>query len=74
MPNITGQFKAFCGTASDDPNGVFKKILQYNGVASGGTGHRELTILFDTSSIGSIYGNSDTVQPPSVTALFLIKY
>ena len=74
MPNITGQFKAFCGIVSKDPNGVFKKISQYNSVASEGIGHREITISFDTSSISSIYGNSDTVQPKSLTTTYIIKY
>lgn len=31
-------------------------------------------LLFDASKSNSIYGNSDTVQPPAVTMRYIIKY
>lgn len=37
------------------------------------TTNRTGTIVFDASKSNSIYGNSDTVQPPSVCLTFIIK-
>lgn len=37
------------------------------------TNNRTGTIVFDASRSNSIYGNSDTVQPPSVCLTFIIK-
>ena len=38
------------------------------------TTNRTGTIVFDASKSNSIYGNSDTVQPPSICMNYIIKY
>ena len=70
LPNITGQFQGFLGSAS----GAFKNL-------SGGwwLGNRnpidERTIVsFKASWSNPIYGNSDTVQPPAFSARFKTRY
>ena len=40
-----------------------------------GNGYRWVIKLgFDASRVNSIYGNSNTVQPPALTVKMLIKY
>lgn len=68
LPNITG----FTGTPyynTDYLNGAFR--LESYGVVSlsGGTSATMQGASFDASRSNSIYGNSDTVQPPSLTFL-----
>ena len=69
LPNITGTVSAYEGGVS--PDGAFYKV-------SGGrcptTGWAERdAIYFDASRSNAIYGASDTVQPPSVVLLYIIK-
>lgn len=86
LPNITGTFttdSVKVGTTYQDMfwgrSGAFYGIslqssLNYlvtNGI--GATDTSSKTGL-DASKSNAIYGNSATVQPPSVTANFLIKY
>ena len=69
LPNITGQF------TSDDqgpsPIGAFYHVGGSQGDGGEGGGWR---VGFDASRSNSIYGNSDTVQPPAITLLPCIKY
>lgn len=55
-------------------NGVFQKASHdfYGGSASSGT-YRNIGIKFSASKYNSIYGNSNTVQPPAITVKYLIK-
>lgn len=77
LPNIEGRW---------DSNYVYSPYFEgtfegafYRGTLSGqktyqpsqGSGIREF--LFDASRSNAIYGNSDTVQPPSVVLLYIIK-
>ena len=69
LPNIEGTVCAYEGGSS--PDGAFYKV-------SGGrcptTGWAERdTIYFDASRSNAIYGNSDTVQPPALTMVYIIK-
>lgn len=71
LPNITGEFytKAEHGT----PTGAFYGIDQGGGsYANDDKGWKKQG--FDASKSNSIYSNSDTVQPKSVTVKFCIKY
>ena len=81
LPNITGKlqvktnsggyyagfysFDAFYGTG-----GVGNNMATAGGEMSG----TNVTTNFDASRSSSIYGNSSTVQPPSVTMRYIIKY
>lgn len=77
LPNITGDFIPGSVPASHSKyaHGSFFGII---GVDSLIAGTPDLTINgfgygFDASNSNSIYGNSDTVQPPSVCLVFIIK-
>ena len=70
LPNITGTFIAvFSGNPvsgafiNQKKGGHTKQYTDWDGQS----------ILFDASKSNSIYGKSETVQPPSVTVRYLIK-
>lgn len=74
LPNITGNIILRPGNEGAFPSGVF--------TYSGNTGNRGYKggsygyygkVRFDASRCSSIYGNSNTVQPPAVTVRYLIK-
>jgi len=82
LPNITGSTgKTFTGNDTGlvaGGNGCFGATKTYgalypvevgNGIYSGGS----ICISFDASFSDSIYGNSNTVQPPAVTVRYFIK-
>lgn len=70
LPNITGQLGQPRG-ASGYPNGAFQHLSTGAAVVAGGNGNISIAD-FDASRSSSIYGNSDTVQPPS--SLKLLYY
>ena len=83
LPNITGEYKAI-GNYSIFWAGSAGGGISCTGAFSGDTdgqrsnssaqsGNAPSRLLFDASRSSSIYGNSNTVQPPSVTALPCIK-
>lgn len=62
LPNITGETRF---TQYDDTNsGAFYKIYT-GGNAYGGATYPDVIVQFDASRSNSIYGNSNTVQPPA---------
>lgn len=80
LPNITGTFyitrcdTGSAGSATDDKlftfNGTGKSLnnyATYGGIASS-------RIDFNASKSNSVYGNSNTVQPPALTMQYIIKY
>lgn len=74
LPNITGNASAniqnAVGTLGYQVNGAFKK-----GTISGAKHSNDYSVEglgFDASRSNSIYGNSDTVQPPSIVGQWLI--
>ena len=86
LPNITGEakFRPISDASSVMTNlntGVFSESNPYtklsnNEFYSAGTGNQcsSVGVLdFDASKSNAIYGNSDTVQPPSVVLLYIIK-
>ena len=72
LPNIVGYF------ASWDASGACK--LEYSstnsGFAPGGlwNGVEKGSVKFSASKSSSIYGNSNTVQPPAMCVNYIIKY
>ena len=87
LPNITGSItKTTTGTGDNfladntasglSINGALS-IKQYKTVKSMANGEESYSspasIDFDASKSDSIYGNSDTVQPPALTMIYIIK-
>lgn len=76
LPNIEGVFAATSNRDNTPQTftGSFERN-EYNASAltGSGSGWGNQTISFDASRSNSIYGNSDTVQPPSVVLLYIIK-
>lgn len=87
LPNIEGQFAPaydVCSTQNTvlengkarmvDGAFVTKKTITSNGYHTGyGNGGTGLDIGFDASKSNLIYGNSDTVQPKSMTVRYIIR-
>lgn len=74
LPNITGQYYAVVG-GGITVNGAFTgSWADSSGQTSGGGGYNRVHLVVDASKSNSIYGNSDTVQPPAVTVIYCIKY
>lgn len=70
LPNITGRV----GTGETYQfEGAFYNGGSQPGLTASG-GQTDGTALFDASRSNSIYGSSDTVQPPALTMQYIIKY
>ena len=78
LPNITGTIYASNGWDSSGSNvktGVFKSTVLDNVTGrDGGKSNYGMTLTFKASDSNSIYGASTTVQPPTVTMRYYIKY
>lgn len=73
LPNIEGSFYSIT-TGPQDTTGAFTSSSNYT--ANCGNASRTWplqNITIDASKSNSIYGNSDTVQPPSLTMRWIIK-
>ena len=76
LPNITGYFADYYNTKNANYTKVSGCFDRESGVATtGGSGATsgQNAICFDASKSNAIYGNSDTVQPPALTMLYIIK-
>lgn len=72
LPNISGEFYQDTN-ANDTVSGAFiYKFGERLNLANSQTATSG-AIVFDASNSNSIYGNSDTVQPPSVCLTYIIK-
>lgn len=73
LPNITGKFYHDANARNNTLEGAFSytngSSLNLANSATATSGY----ITLDASKSNSIYGNSDTVQPPSVCLAFIIK-
>ena len=72
LPNITGETGNFTFIGRIDKGAFYTTSGAKNGFMSS-TNHSEY-LKFDASKSNSIYGASDTVQPPALTMLPIIKY
>lgn len=70
LPNITGTFSGHENNAS----GAFTVVggAEWHGNRNDNGNKRRVS--FDASKSNAIYGKSNTVQPPAVTAVWIIKY
>ena len=76
LPNITGEFGAQGSTnVSSLGTGAFR-VAQTGRIDSGNSemSHYSLKQSFNASRSSSVYGKSDTVQPPAVVMNYIIKY
>ena len=74
LPNISAGFWAYT-YQNGKPSGKIKSIItNTNQVESGGGGDRTFVAFnLDASRDSNVYGKSNTVQPPAVKMLFIIK-
>lgn len=76
LPNITGSTSGTDVQNNFKGTGAFYVSSWGNYNNQGGSYHSDFgkSMSFDASRVNSIYGNSDTVQPPAVTMQYIIKY
>ena len=77
LPNLTGWFYSWTNNRGSDR--VDGQLFTRGSLGTNSATHNEgdqytTKFTFDASGKNNIYGNSDTVQPPAVTFLPLIKY
>lgn len=76
LPNIEGSLGMTDsgGSGGMTPTGAFANTMFYDdGAANTGSGSKRYKVSFDASLSNPIYGASETVQPPSVVLLYIIK-
>ena len=75
LPNIKGTFPT--DVISDDQySGAFyrdARLVHVADSAGGGTDQSATRSGFDASMSNSIYGNSDTVQPPAYVVYYIMR-
>jgi hypothetical protein len=69
LPNITGSFSVANESAI---GGAFYEADSFSG--NGQNSQRNFVIALNAARSSAIYGNSATVQPPTITAIAQIKY
>lgn len=77
LPNITGGFsRIYIYNDKVDANGAFNfdGYNSSNGIVNNGTSNKATAFSFDASRCSSVYGNSNTVQPPACCLIAQIKY
>ena len=77
LPNITGRFhsRSYSNAAITNTRGAFHcESYTTNQQVVSGSGEGSSQYTFDASRSSTIYGNSTTVQPPSFTTRYIIKY
>lgn len=74
LPNIEGSF-CTCGGGCYDGNSAEGAFLETNSGEqdAGGGGCDSVKVQFDASQSNAIYGSADTVQPPSVVGVWIVK-
>lgn len=74
LPNITGSWNHSSGySAYTQNNGAIRSDSSYSPASGSGTGWVNESISFDASRSNSIYGKSDTVQPPAISVNYIIR-
>lgn len=75
IPNISAGFTAYTYRDGSPSEKMRSTISNSNQVQTGGGDDRTFVTFNLDASIGSnVYGKSDTVQPPAVKMLYIIKY
>lgn len=71
LPNITGRASLSSAWAGADQGALYRSS-SFNGC--GDAAANGVYLNFDASRSNTIYGNSDTVQPATITLIPQIKY
>ena len=76
LPNITGNYEntTWNFNGSQSSSGAFYRKTGTVSYGSAGGSNPSVNLTFDASRSNSIYGNSNTVQPPALTMRYIIKY
>ena len=74
LPNITGHLSAALEWSQGIYDGAFRRDNQNGSGPEGSEWSNSQLISFDASRNSAIYGASSTVQPPSMTVIYCIKY
>ena len=74
LPNIEGRARQFRSTYGDTKDGAITTVEQSSAQPVYGSGGPTYDIIFNAADSNSIYGASDTVQPPSLSLIPQIKY
>ena len=81
LPNIAGKASYMAQKNAGSSSGAFSqstiKYWYYDGAPyteGDNSNMRNINFNLDASKLNSIYGNSDTVQPPALTMRYIIKY
>jgi microcystin-dependent protein len=73
LPNIEGTSRYLFTTGPDLPDGAFSDGATTSSTNDGSVAITFRKLHFSAQDSNSIYGNSNTVQPPALTARFVIK-
>lgn len=74
LPNITGGFYSYSYFNGTPSGAITTSVENRNQTQPGGDNMRTyIHYLLDASRSSSVYGNSDTVQPPALTMVYIIK-
>ena len=73
LPNITGEVGPIDDLSNHKITKAFYKGPNYNYDANSDNNGDGWILGFDASRCSSVYGNSDTVQPPALTLRYIIK-
>lgn len=73
LPNITGSFVPWAYQNCLTPSGAFSQSYTNVSAYDAYGADKGSQINFNASQSNSIYGNSDTVQPPALTMVYIIK-
>ena len=71
LPNITGSVQSTSQNLK--PTGAFANVYKSSSIGLTYSSGMDGSVDFDASRCSSVYGNSDTVQPPSLTVRYIIK-
>lgn len=74
LPNITGSFKNNGHAAFANASGAFTIGVRDHCGSNEGSSSDGGTYTFDASTSSSVYGNSETVQPPALSLIPQVKY
>lgn len=74
LPNITGSFYGIYRTSTEDYSGAFQTSKEnVNGIDFTSSSTRSSPATFNASRSNSIYGKSNTVQPPAIRVSWCIQ-
>lgn len=73
LPNITGSFVPWAYQNNLNPSGAFSQSYTNVSAYDAYGVNKGSQINFNANQSNSIYGNSDTVQPPALTMVYIIK-